>query len=999
LDSSPRPFPADQPGRAATRTPILAGRDRERQRLGELLEATLSGRGGLVLVGGEAGIGKTALAADLANRAEAAGVGVVWGRCYDLSATPPHGPWREIVTAPAVQARLPGLTETLSGTAGGAGESGHDELAVRIRDGLFALASERPLLLVLDDLHWVDPASLVTLRTVARSLSERPLLVVAIYRADEVTRRHPLYRLVPLLVREAGADRLDLRSLDDHAVGELIATHSLTPSDRARLVAYLQTNAEGNPFFLLELLRALEEEGILRPGQQGWVFDDPGRLSVPPLLRQVIDGRLDRLGEETRDHLALAAVVGQEVPVALWTTVAGLTEDEALVIVEPAVEAHLLEATPDGSNIRFAHALIREALYEGVSPLRRRGWHRRIAEALMAEPAPDPDAIAYHLQRAGDERALDWLVRAGERAQRAYAWTTAVERFEAAIALAEGDDSRARDRAWLLCRAGRLLRFTETRRGISYIDEAGRIAEGLGDRLLSVFALADGGWLRSLDGQYRRGLAELAAGIDAIEAIAVTGGEADAALLINVAHAVPIEDLDEALRTRRSLTAVLLALVGRFGEAAALAESCLSQPEEEEPVTARPRLGDTDSYLALGLVHSAAGRIAAARPAFLAARDAARTGDHYIMVGFTAYRELRDVVLPFLTTEIAARRWLAAEVDERMGQASGALIGTSRRLSFCLLLQEAAWHEARSGAQTARLGGTSVFRGEAILTLAWLAFHQGTPDLARGYVGELLPDGPATEPGAISFPFLDAHEAQRIAADVEIAAGNLDLARAWLEAHDRWLDWSGSVRGRSEGRLGWARLHATAGETAAARHEASEALVLASDPRQPIALLAAHRLLGEIEIGAGRHAVAEDHLTTALRLAEDCALPFERALTLFALAELRAAAGRGDDALALLAAVRDVCEPIGATPTIARAADLAGRLTARVAAPSYPAGLSVREVEVLRLVAQGLTDAEVADRLSISPRTVGQHLRSVYNKLGVSSRTAATRLSVEYGLT
>ena len=162
----------------------------------------------------------------------------------------------------------------------------------------------------------------------------------------------------------------------------------------------------------------------------------------------MIDGRVARLGEEMRQPLAMAAVIGQEVPLALWAEVAGLDDEALLTIVEQAVEAHLLDAERDGARVRFVHALTREALYEGVLPPRRRLWHRQVAEALMARRDPDPDAVAYHFQQAGDPRAWEWLVRAGERAQRAYAWLTAAERFAAAADLlggcpGSGADSRA----------------------------------------------------------------------------------------------------------------------------------------------------------------------------------------------------------------------------------------------------------------------------------------------------------------------------------------------------------------------------------------------------------------------------------------------------------------------------------------------------------------------------------------------------------------------------
>ncbi|MGN6809462.1 MAG: response regulator transcription factor, partial [Thermomicrobiales bacterium] len=153
---------------------------------------------------------------------------------------------------------------------------------------------------------------------------------------------------------------------------------------------------------------------------------------------------------------------------------------------------------------------------------------------------------------------------------------------------------------------------------------------------------------------------------------------------------------------------------------------------------------------------------------------------------------------------------------------------------------------------------------------------------------------------------------------------------------------------------------------------------------------AAHRLLSELATAAGQFAEAQAHLDAALALADACAAPYERALTLLALAELHANLGEADRAQAAIAEATALCEPLDARPALARAAALAARLAARTAAPTpNAAGLTAREVEVLRLVVQGLSNADVADRLFLSPRTVGQHLRSIYNKLGVDNRTAA----------
>jgi DNA-binding CsgD family transcriptional regulator len=248
-------------------------------------------------------------------------------------------------------------------------------------------------------------------------------------------------------------------------------------------------------------------------------------------------------------------------------------------------------------------------------------------------------------------------------------------------------------------------------------------------------------------------------------------------------------------------------------------------------------------------------------------------------------------------------------------------------------------------------------------------------------------------------PFEYAQGMQALAAGLALDAHDLEMAKEWLEAHDRWLAWSGAMRGQSEGAVLWAEYHRRVGDLPQARAHAERALAYATAPRQPLALLAAHRLLGELETEAGQIESAAAYLDASLRLADACAAPYERALTLLAQAELRAAIGETVEGCTLLDEVMTICEPLGATPTLQRAVALAARLaTSPTAPPSYPAGLSAREVEVLRLVAAGLTNPQVAERLFLSRRTVEQHLRSVFDKTGTPSRAAAARWAAEHDL-
>jgi predicted ATPase len=218
--------------------------------------------------------------------------------------------------------------------------------------------------------------------------------------------------------------------------------YPLSEADTDRLVAHLENHAEGNPLYTRELLRTLEEEGVLRPNGAGWHLGDLSRVRVPSLVQQVIESRVARLGEETRESLGLAAVIGQDVSLDLWSEVGGLPDEVQLTIIERAIDASLLTASERGAGVRFTHALVREALYQGTLPPRRRIWHRKVAEALAVMPNADPDAVAYHFDQAGDRRAWEWLVSAGERAQRTYAWVTAADALQPRPQRSKGTPSR-----------------------------------------------------------------------------------------------------------------------------------------------------------------------------------------------------------------------------------------------------------------------------------------------------------------------------------------------------------------------------------------------------------------------------------------------------------------------------------------------------------------------------------------------------------------------------
>jgi predicted ATPase len=228
-------------------------------------------------------------------------------------------------------------------------------------------------------------------------------------------------------VREGRVERVDLRELDDGATRELVrARYRLADDDATRLAAYLQARSGGNPFYINEVLRTLEAERLLAATADGWRVGDLDRAPVPPLVRQVVEGRLDRLGEADRQLLELAAVIGEEAPLDLWRLVGGVDVDRVLEVAERAVDAHLLRPPTATTHVRFTHALVRDALYHGQPLSRRRARHRRVAEVLGGRSDAPAGVVATHLEQADDVRAIEWLVRAGEQALALYAADDAI---------------------------------------------------------------------------------------------------------------------------------------------------------------------------------------------------------------------------------------------------------------------------------------------------------------------------------------------------------------------------------------------------------------------------------------------------------------------------------------------------------------------------------------------------------------------------------------------
>ncbi|MGA7670830.1 MAG: BREX system ATP-binding domain-containing protein, partial [Nitrolancea sp.] len=813
----------------ARQIPLLVGREREQATLRRALDDMLAGHGSLVLVSGEAGIGKTTLVEWLANEAEGAGCLVLRGGCYDLSVTPPYGPWAEALASYSPRDLLPPLPSFVGDLEALSVLGSQERLFAETRDFFHAVAREQPLVLILEDLHWADQSSLDFLRVLDRRLNDHRILIGVTYRSEEMDRHHPLYSLLPMLIRETRSERVEVRPLDDSAHRALIQQrYVLSKSDQERLETYLRERGEGNPLYALELLRSLEGLGALAPQSKGWVLRDLTTMRLPTLLQQLIDSRLARLGQETRTLLQVAAIIGQEVPFDLWQQVSGASDEAQITAIEQGQTAQLLEEVGAAGKYRFRHALFRETLYDEVILIRRRFWHRAVADVLVTQPNPDPDIVAYHLQKAVDHRAVEWLIQAGERAQRSYVWVAAAERFETALKLLPEDATLTRERAWLLFRIGLLIRHAHFDQSIAQLEEAARLAAIASDCVLEALAYAHAGLVRVFNGDGQRGLHEVETGV------------------------LALEDLDEAQRYElKQIEDVLGETIGIQGWGTLIlqleeqgyflrAEQLLSDRRDRGPVDA------ADAHRAAGGIHAYLGRPELAHQEFTKARLQYQALRDPSQAGTDAAWEYIFVQVRYGTDHLARRHELAQIARTLWSDGAGLVVPTGdteviQALEFVL---SGDWEPAID----------ALDRYIALSPILFTPFHTSRLMLAR-YCGDrelvwseirrVMPAGPVTEFGDHRYWVLD--DLMRLAGAQALDDGDLILARSWLEAHDRLLAWSGAVLGQAENALSWSRYHALTGDLANARASAEQASVHASDPRQPLALIAVHRFLGNLD--------------------------------------------------------------------------------------------------------------------------------------------------------
>ncbi len=970
----------------------FVGRQREMGRLKAILENTLSGQGQLLMLVGEPGIGKTRTAQELAARAEQRGARVLWGWCYEEEGAPPFWPWLQPIRSYIQQRDVEQLQSEM-----GPGAADIAEIISEVRDKLPGLepppalppeqarfrlfdsittflknaAQSQPLMLVLDDLHWGDKPSLLLLQFLARQLRESRLLVVGCYRDLELSRQHPLSESLAQLSHLPVFQRELLLGMSQEDTGQFIElTARMRPSPQ--LVETIYARTEGNPFFLKEMTRLLSERGEL--GATG--IGGPEGIRIPQGVREVIGQRLNRLSESCHQVLTIASVIGRELEFRLLSLVSsGVSEEQLLAVMDEALAAHLIEELPGrAEGYQFCHALIQETLASELSAARRVRLHARIGEALEELCGADVDShaseLAYHYGEAmtitGSAKLAYYSLMAGEWALAAYAHEEALIHFERGLAAKERQPMDAESAA-LLFGLGRAQAATLERhrmrevmatlnRALGYYAETGDVDQAVAIAEYPFYPLI---------GQ-PTGNAQLIA-----RALALVPPKSRAAgrPLSRYGRVMGIEegDYDSAWEA----FARALAIAQREGDVA-LEMQILADAANVDMLHSRYQESLEKGMRAIELAHHVDDPRAEALARYTTVLVQLALGD-------LARMRLQASALLTIAERLRDRFWLSMAL--RSNEDVAHLAGD--------------WHTARAFSD--RGLAVSPMECRSLCTRALLEHQAG--DFAQGeiYLQRLVeimgrtPPGPTNE---YAFTAMVIPLVARITGEVdrlgiaEAAAGAVFVAPSRTGHIDLFA------------RVGLAMLAAYRSEPEAAKeHYAS--LEAQRGTMVPFGMMAADRVLGLLAQTMGNLEKAGEHFEDALTFCRKASYRPELAWTChdYADALLQSSTSDRDKALSLLGEALSLSQELGMRPLMERVVALQERAESQPAkAPAYPGGLTQREVEVLRLIASGKSNAEIAAEVVLSVRTVERHISNIYGKTNSHSRSEATAFAFTHGL-
>jgi class 3 adenylate cyclase/DNA-binding CsgD family transcriptional regulator len=1003
---SPEEFPPlrsrkDHPRHLAIQDGEFIGRERERATLAARFEGARRGIGAVVTIGGEPGVGKTRLVEEFIKDLDQQAATVLRGRCYEGEWVPPYGPWTEALRgairnitpdrlseqlvpwAPTLSRLAPEVREVLPDTALApplSPEEGRFRLHDAVTQFLLAAASARPLVLLLDDLHWADRDSLGLLRHLARFVDRAGLLLIGTYRDTELDHRHTLADVLASVRREAPYEPILLRGLSEREVAEFLA-HIVGPASPEPLGRALHAETRGNPFYLGELCRHLIEEGRLIDRSGRWVVEpEIGALGIPEGVRQVVRRRLSRLSAETNDFLRVAAAFTGGFEFRTIEALTELPEPTLLDCIDEALQSQLLcpaDDRPGMETYDFAHAIVRHTIYDELSPSRRVRLHRRIAEAferlgLHGAPTHVAElALQYHASAAlpGVERGVPYALTAAEQATAAYAHERAVLFLRIARDLVP--ETALETRADILCR----LAVAEA--AVPMLAEAEYTVEQARAALAAVGAPSSE--VAHFLEVAARALKETGARRTVWEplvahGLALTGAQHDLTWARLMLLCDPIEPL--------SIGAINAGRWQGF-DAAAVAIARSDGLDDDyartlEPFDWRTR-EETDALLAYARTwHSP-----------LAVMKALNTGARELLYRHGAFRE---AVAVSRELQVTAERY--GSIPQ---QAEALYLGVGAHAALGEFAQARETH--RRGQEVRSRLGTE----HRVRTLNSLLPHyldDGWEALIEALRSQLADPSSARLPIMLANAGWLALAFERVGATAE-ARQLLEVLTPLLEQ----LEPTAWVHNGAVSQAATAVWHL--GETAyAARYRALALAQLAASVADfpttsnelTVARMAA--LLGDIDAAQEYFGRARCALQTSGQRPLCAMVDYDEALTL-----VRGGTRDHDriDGLldAALTGFRDLGMEGWCQRTLkTRAALPRGRISSRRRA-GYPDGLTGREIEVLRLLAAGKSNDEIAAALVLSVRTVERHVGSVYERINVhgqGARAAATAYALRRGL-
>jgi len=931
---------------ALDRPAPVFGRDEELERIDDLVASILHGSGRVLLVEGEAGIGKTHLGRVAAVRAEAAGATVVVAGADELEQDRPGG-----ILASVAEGLGVAFDEwTVPDTARPGSDPAH-AVVERFVDAVEDAAARRPLLLVAEDLHWADELSL---RGVASLVRRTGPLAVGLVGTMRPTPRSPWLLRVLEVAARAGSPTLRLDGLDLPATAGLVA--SITGAAPGAGLRRRLDATGGNPLFVTELLRTLDDEGALRVDMG---VADTDSDTIPDGLVQTLGRSVAALPAGTAEVLRLASLLGGAFALDDLATVVGRSVVDVAGLLREAVDAGLVTGT--GNRLAFRHDLVREAVYLGIAPAIRTDLHVSAARALAAAGAPVAHvARQYALgARPGDLVAVGWLLRAARDAMRLDT-NAAVSLNEEALALAPPDWSERIEAESTLVE---LLAWS------GRVDDARDLARAVLDRSLTP----------AEELQARR----------ALGTVFSTVGELTGAA--------------EQMRTAAALSGVTDVERGilRCAAAGMSVIAGLTTPTEAEQV-ARQHV-DTDLPALACWVHNTLAVAAVAAGAYDEQLEHAR-------IACTLLERTHVPPLGFLIpqTWLPTAHYNLDQYDQAEATARGALDHGERHGDLGLVVHassmlaglgyvEGRWEDAMATVDAALvLAEETGVTAQTVFLRAiagLVAVGRGEHELAAEHVTTAESFSASGEHHPFGLDLLLLVRTQLLEIDGDVGAATALLGFGWHQT----ANLRGLIQWRTLGPE-LVRLAHVTGDIDLAETVARDVAALAARSSSASGAVAAQRARGLADDDPTELLAALDRSRASPRKVDTAALCEEVAVRLLD-------AGSRDEGVELLDEALALHETMGAAGHVARLdarlreAGARRRRSRPTAATRGWESLSPKEHEVVALVAAGLSNPEVATRLYISRRTVETHLSHVFRKLGVSNRTQLAAVAVERGLT